>query len=249
MIKAEINEAKQESSSITTAFTEIREGVLDDIPRTNSNIENTEDSKDLTSQPTIIKAASESVTAVVTQPKGDRWAVASPDVDLSGKWELIVTNEFKEHYDRYLERLGQPKIVRSVALSGPVIGQTMEELIQIDCGRSLLIRGKNIRGTWDRTLVASGTTKYEDEYTPLIETIRTVDGEQVKSEAWWESEGTVHISWMRGVTMYGGGSFFSRRYFEEMEGETVYVCDSSFVFNDPDKEDNSLTWRFRRMTN
>jgi len=185
--------------------------------------------------------------AECTTPNGDRWAISALDVDLSGKWELVVTNDFKKHYDKYLERLGQPRLVRSVALSSPVISQTMEEIIQTDCGRSLLIRGKNVRGTWDRTLEASGAALNEDDYTPLKVPIQTVDGEQVESEAWWEEEGTVHTSWMRGVTMYGGGSFFSRRYFEEVGDETLYVCESSFVFNDPKKEDNGLTWKFRRM--
>jgi len=185
-----------------------------------------------------------------TSPSGDRWASAAPGVDLSGKWELIVTNEFKVEYDKYLAGLGQPKIVRSVALSGPVICQTMEELIQIDQGRSLLIRGKNIRGTWDRTLVASGSTENSPDFQPLITPIRTVDQELVESEAWWEDEGKSHVSWMRGVTMYGGGSFYSRRYFEEKENaddEEVYVCEGFFEFNDPKKERNELTWRFRRM--
>ena len=185
--------------------------------------------------------------AVSTTPNGDRWAISAPDVDLTGKWELVVTNDFKKHYDKYLERLGQPRLVRSVALSSPVISQTMEELIQTDCGRSLLIRGKNVRGTWDRTLEASGAALDQDDYTPLKVSIQTVDGEHVESEAWWEEEGIVHTSWMRGVTMYGGGSFFSRRYFEEVGDETLYVCESSFVFNDSKKEDNGLTWKFRRM--
>ena len=92
---------------------------------------------------------SDTTVAVSDTPVGDRWAVAAPGVDLSGKWELIVTDDFKVKYDKYLEGLGQPKIVRSVALSGPVIGKTMEELIQSDQGRSLEILGKNIRGTWD----------------------------------------------------------------------------------------------------
>jgi len=184
-------------------------------------------------------------------PKGDRWAIAAPDVDLSGKWELIVTADFKKKYDKYLDRLGQPRLVRSVALSGPVIGQTMEELIQIDQGQSLQIRGKNVRGTWDRTLVASGTTKQSDLCEPLIVPIQTVDQEMVQSEAWWEDQGKAHVSWMRGVSMYGGGSFYSRRYLEEKEhedDETVYACEGFFEFNDPKKENNELTWRFRRQT-
>lgn len=189
--------------------------------------------------------------AVRETPSGDRWSVAAPGVDLSGKWELIVTNDFKKQYDKYLAGLGQPRIVRSVALSGPVIGQTMEELIQIDQGHSLIIRGTNVRGTWDRTLVASGSTKNSETFEPLITPIRTVDQELVEAEAWWEDEGKAHVSWMRGVIMYGGGSFYSKRYFEEKENdddETVYACEGFFEFNDPKKENNELTWRFRRMT-
>eukprot|EP00533_Pseudo-nitzschia_delicatissima_P004010 CAMPEP_0116095572 /NCGR_PEP_ID=MMETSP0327-20121206/9734_1 /TAXON_ID=44447 /ORGANISM="Pseudo-nitzschia delicatissima, Strain B596" /LENGTH=451 /DNA_ID=CAMNT_0003587247 /DNA_START=290 /DNA_END=1642 /DNA_ORIENTATION=+ len=178
-------------------------------------------------------------------PSGDRWATATPGVDLSGKWELIVTDDFKVEYDKYLAGLGQPKIVRSVALSGPVIGQTMEELIQIDGGKSLLIRGKNIRGTWDRTLVASGSTTRSPDFEPLITPIPTVDQEIVQCEAWWEDQGKSHVSWMRGVTMYTGGSFYSKRYMEEKENENdedVYVSEGFFEFDDPKKERNELTW-------
>lgn len=195
---------------------------------------------------------SENISVASTTPEGDRWAVAAPGVDLSGRWELIVTDDFKVNYDKYLEGLGQPKIVRSVALSGPVIGKTMEELIQSDQGRSLEIRGKNIRGTWDRTLVASGSTETTPDFEPLVFSMKTVDQEMVEAEAWWEDEGKSHVSWMRGVTMYGGGSFYSRRYFEEKEhedDETVYVCEGFFEFNDPNKPNNELTWRFRRMKN
>lgn len=199
---------------------------------------------------TIQKTVKETVKEEDTAILGDRWAVAASGVDLTGKWELVVTDEFKELYDTYLEGLGQPRIVRSVALSGPVIGQTMEELVQIDQGQSLIIRGKNVRGTWDRTLVSSGSTKNSPDFEPLITPIKTIDQEQVDSEAWWEEEGTVHVSWMRGVTMYGGGSFYARRYLEEKkheDDETIYVCYSAFVFNDPEKGKIDLTWRFRRQ--
>ncbi len=210
----------------------------------------------VTEPPQIIAEDADIPTNVVADnsndntPSGDRWGSAAPGVDLSGKWELIVTDEFKVEYDKYLAGLGQPRIVRSVALSGPVIGQTMEELIQIDQGRSLLIRGKNIRGTWDRTLVASGSTKNSPDFEPVITTIPTVDQELVEAEAWWEDQGKSHVSWMRGVTMYGGGSFYSRRYLEERENEDdeeVYVSEGFFEFNDPKKGRNELTWRFRRM--
>jgi hypothetical protein len=189
--------------------------------------------------------------AVITCPIGDRWAISAPDTDLSGKWELIITKEFKKEYDIYLGCLGQPKLVRSVALSPPVIGKTFEELIQTDSGRSLFIHGVNIRGTWDRTLVASGTSLKENTFVPLQVAITTVDSEPVEAESWWEDQGRVHMSYLRGVTMYGGGSFVSRRYYEEKEmnkdDDEVYACESSFVFNDTKKEPNSLTWRFRRQ--
>ena len=186
---------------------------------------------------------------VVTCPIGDRWAIAAPGIDLSGKWELIITKEFKKEYDLYLGRLGQPKLVRSVALSAPVIGKTFEELIQTDSGRSLFIHGVNIRGTWDRTLVTSGTSLTDNDFIPLQVPITTVDSEPVEAESWWEDQGRVHMSYLRGVTMYGGGSFVSRRYFEEEneDEDVVYACESSFVFNDTKKEPNSLTWRFHRQ--
>jgi hypothetical protein len=37
--------------------------------------------------------------ALTGMPVGDRWAIASPGVNLSGEWKLIVTDEFKNHYD------------------------------------------------------------------------------------------------------------------------------------------------------
>ena len=48
--------------------------------------------------------------------KGDRWAISAPDVDFSGRWQLIISDEFKKENDKYLERLGQPKIVRSIEI-------------------------------------------------------------------------------------------------------------------------------------
>ena len=181
-----------------------------------------------------------------THPIGNRWATAAAEVDLSGMWELIITKEFKADYDVYLERLGQSRIVRSVALSPPVLKQTHDEVFQTNSGRSLAIRGKNIRGTWYRTLIASGTSLKNHEFTPLRHPLLTIDAEQVEAESWWEKNGTIHVSYLRGITLYGGGTFLSRRYMEEQNTEDVYVCESAFEFNDPNKVPNKLTWRFRR---
>jgi hypothetical protein len=188
-----------------------------------------------TSQPT-------SKASARTKPAEDRWAIAGDGVDLSGNWQVVVSEEFKREYDHYLERLGQPALVRTVALG--IIGRTTEELSMTD-GKSLLIRGTNIRGIWDRTLVASGSDIGVDEFEPLHVSIMTADSEKVEAESWWELEGTVHVSFLRGISRYhGGGSFESRRYLED-DGE-IYVCESTFYFNDTSREPNKLTWRFRK---
>jgi hypothetical protein len=166
--------------------------------------------------------------------------VAAPGVDLTGDWELIVTDQFKHDYDRYLAELGQPILVRSVALG--IISLTTEVTKQTDNGKSLLIRGQNVRGTWDRTLVASGTEVGVDDFAPLQIPVMSADSEKVEAESWWENEGRVHVSWLRGVTKYGGGAFESRRY---LDGDT-YVCESTFHPKDVNKSPNKIVWRFRR---
>lgn len=196
--------------------------------------------------------------------------MAAPGVDFTGRWELIVTDEFKTELDEYLKRLGQSKFVRWVALSKPVLGKTSEELIQADGGRSLAIRSHNARGTWDRKLVtavlpADNEEQEEEEknssggFVPIKVPITTYDAERVESESWWEDGGRVHVSRLRGVTLYGGGSFVSRRYLitndDESENDggknarsVTYVCESTFEYNDTDKEPNRITWRFRRQS-
>ena len=179
--------------------------------------------------------------------RGDRWAVSARDVDLSGDWAIITSDEFKRTYDRYLELLGQPLIVRSVALS--IVGLTTEETRQTDRGRSLWIRGKNARGVWERTLqTASGsdeeeahTTAADYHFRPVRTPIVTIDAERVEAEAWWEDRGTVHRSWIRGVTKYGGGDFEAKRYLEH-DGK-VLVCETTFHPLDG-REKAEVTWRF-----
>jgi len=174
--------------------------------------------------------------------QGDRWAVSASGVDLSGNWTILSSDEgFKTSYDRYLELLGQPPIVRSVALS--IVGLTTEETKQTDGGRSLWIRGKNVRGVWERTLTASGSdeTHTPANFEPVRKPIVTIDKEKVVAEAWWENKGTVHRSWIRGVSKYGGGDFEAKRYLER-DGK-VLVCETTFHPTDG-REKAEVTWRF-----
>ena len=176
------------------------------------------------------------------KPVGERWAVAAPGVDLSGDWSLIISDDFKKDYDEYLKQLGQPFLVRSVALT--LIGVTKEYTEQKEEGRTLFIRGTNARGIWERTLVTSGADRVNDQFTPLHVPIDTADDERVDAESWWEEDGTVHRSWMRGLKKYGGGDFESKRYLDE--GGKILVCESIFHPNEKDRKDVTVTWRFLR---
>mmetsp|Transcript_8357 Transcript_8357/g.15773 ORF Transcript_8357/g.15773 Transcript_8357/m.15773 type:complete len:484 (-) Transcript_8357:32-1483(-) len=182
----------------------------------------------------------------ISLPKGERWAVSSPEVNLSGKWKIIASDDFKKDYDIYLKNLGQPSLVRSIAVS--IVDMTTEEVTQSDNGRSLSIKGKNLRGVWDRTLLASGSDidvehGENDEHTkiPLV----TADQENVEAESWWEKNGTVHRSWLRGVKKYGGGDFESRRYLAD--GGKKLICESVFHPQARDKENAVITWLFERV--
>lgn len=198
-----------------------------------------------TSDVAVATLAEETIDGTRSPPTGSRWAVSAPGIDLSGKWKIIATEEFKDAYDKYLKRLGQPSIVRSVALS--IVDMTTEEVTQSDEGRSLCIKGKNLRGIWDRTLVASGSD-YGSEHGDGEEHMRvplvTADKEKVDAESWWEANGTVHISWLRGVKKYGGGDFESRRY---LENDDKLICESEFHPHRGDKEKAFIQWTFERV--
>ena len=187
----------------------------------------------------------ESLSEQKYPPIGKRWAVAAPNIDLSASWKIIVTDRFKKEYDAYLKNLGQPSLVRSIAVS--IVELTTEEMIQTESGRKLTIRGKNLRGVWERTLVASGAdcTVEFDESSQQHDAMDlvTADKENVKAEAWWEDEGTVHRSYLRGVKKYGGGDFESRRFLED-DGNTL-ICESIFHPKDGG-EPAVIKWSFMR---
>jgi hypothetical protein len=222
---------------------------VDESTMTATTIGLVEEVGSMTERPSLVELAAAAAAASIKLPKerrempiGERWAIAAPGVDLSGDWSLIVDEAFKKEYQNYLVKLGQPYLVRSVALN--VVHLTTESAQQSEQGRSLLICGKNLQWSWDRTLVASGTDLDVDEFTPVSIPILTAESEQVQAESWWEANGTEHVSWLRGVSKYGGGSFESRRSLQE--NSSVYVCETMFHRNDRAKEDVSIVWRFRR---
>jgi hypothetical protein len=180
----------------------------------------------------------------------DRSVHSAHDVNLTGSWNIIISNEFLKEYDLYLQQLGQPYIVRAVALN--IIGRTSEETIQSENGRSLLIRSINAKGVWERTLIASGMANMEERlqdtidcFTPIDTTVWTADNERVNADAWWENNGTIHHSWLRGVTKYGGGDFESIRYLED-EGSTL-ICESIFHPSNVRRQDVArIRWCFSR---
>lgn len=199
-------------------------------------------------------AESKTVTSdTTTQPSPDeRQATAA--VDLTGNWTLIVDDAFKSEYDEYLRRLGQPMLVRTVALT--VIGSTKEETKQMEDGQKLFIRGTNVRGSWERTLEASETTTSAGdsaeeggevkhaveghELKPMI----TADDEEVEVASWWEDNGKVHKSWVVGGKKYGGGDFENKRYLSE--NGNILICESIFHPNEEGREKARVTWRFLR---
>lgn len=186
------------------------------------------------------ETVSEKPTFTIKPKAGGRWATAA--IDNSGDWQLIDTEDFKKDYDEYLKLLGQPKIVRVVALG--LVGLTAEYTEQTKEGRELLIRGKSGINVWERRLISSGADAENDDYKPECVTIRTADDEAVQAEAWWENNGTVHISWLRGVEKYGGGDFESKRYLED--GGNSMVCESIFHPKQEGRREARLTWKFLR---
>lgn len=182
-------------------------------------------------------------TAILSSPEKEEpgsgtreRAAATFKTDLSGKWELIVDEHFKKDYDQYLQDLEQPPLVRSVALS--IVGMTFEEISQSQDGKELCIRGRNVRGKWERTLVASTKDK------PVLVPIHTADKEQVEAECGWEEDGTVHRSWLRGVSKYGGGDFESKRYL--INDGDILVCESTFHPCDKSRQKAFVKWQFRK---
>ncbi|GMH70195.1 hypothetical protein TL16_g05347 [Triparma laevis f. inornata] len=177
----------------------------------------------------VADSTADGASVEVTPPKQQQ---ASPTSQVfSGAWKLIASEEFKKQYDAYLNNLGQPKLVRGVALS---LVQFTSEVTEHDVeSGGLRVTGKNPKGVWDRVLELTGE---DASGVPVL----TADSETVDAISYWEGE--THVSVLKGSKKYGGGDFSSRR---SMEGE-VYVCESVFIPNDFSQPKAEITWKFER---
>ena len=250
---------KIEKSDLLESTSNISQSFADLKVDTNKNIDDearTDDSKGILISVNDVdfseKFEKEGDANFVRQPIGDRWQLSHPSVNLSGQWELIVSNEWKKDYDVYLASMGYNIFLRKVALT--VIQLTKEEILHWnantptnDCScdddvsneiasyekeRRLRILSTNPKGTWDRTYISSGATNplgnhssEPQEYQKIILPIKTANGDPGESECWWERNGTVHRSWIRNAPQ---GDYESLRYLEEGSEGNIYVCESYF---------------------
>jgi len=179
-----------------------------------------------------------------------RWAVAAESTDLSGKWKPVVTDEFKKQYDEYLKNCTQSALFRRVVLS--TLG-LIEDTIEQD-GQHLTMTSRNPAGSWTRTLISSGASSDEQQavFEPTIVTIRDPDSDLVTVESWWEQQGTVHRSVLKGKPRVEGGVFETLRY---LENDDTLITESMFHPPPPsDKKNRRSTgfrpgyvrWKFRR---
>ena len=198
-----------EEDDVTTLVEEKEEAPVNDdvsMEETKAEVEQEEVITPTTSAETISTPTTTTTTSASAAPE-ERQATAS--VDFTGNWTLIVDDSFKSEYDSYLRKLGQPMLVRTVAMT--VIGSTKEEAIQSEGGKQLFIRGMNVRGSWERTLEASETDAVGEEGDMhaveghVLKPMVTADEEEVEVASWWENGGKVHRSWVVGGKKYGGG--------------------------------------------
>jgi hypothetical protein len=177
-------------------------------------------------------------------PNGPRWAIAHPNVDLSGTWKPIVTNEFIKEYDAYLQNCGTNFALRHVCLN--FCSLVREIIQQEDEGRVLHLTGTSPAGTWKRSLISSGAeyrrrdgggavgmadvVDDDDNYQPIYTEFLDPDKELIQVEAWWQDQGRVHTSFLRNKPKVCGGEFESRRYLttDAATGNVNLVCESFF---------------------
>jgi hypothetical protein len=147
--------------------------------------------------------------------------------------------------------------MRKIIVNGMILHR--ESIRQLQQGRELEIVAANPVGNWNRTLVASGTDDYSEDYEP--QDVRLEDpqsGDLVHVEAWWEEQGTVHKSRLRGSKPHMfGGTFETVRYLETEDDGDVLVCESTFHPHTPhpaaeevsrnNYRDGHVVWRYQRV--
>jgi len=198
-----------------------------------------------------IEADHEAVCSSVEQaqprrPEGPRWAIAS--TDLSGTWKPVVTPEFLQQYDVYLQHCGEGLLWRKALLS--TIGLSQEVYEQRNDGRELSITSVTPIRKWGRILLASGADLDTSDYEPMYSEFPDPDGDTVQVEAWWEDEGTKHKSFLRNKPLVRGGTIETTRYLHPNDAD-ILVCESTFHpppdNSDPKFQQDSVEWTFRRI--
>lgn len=180
-------------------------------------------------------------------PDGFRWATADQNVDLSGTWKPIMTQQFKNEYDLFLANCNVSYLLRKVMVNGVALQK--ERIEQRSQGRELELYAMNPAGAWNRTLLASGSEVGFESFDPVHVKMVDPDGDEVEVEAWWEDDGTVHKSWLRGKEGFQGGVVESSRYLED---DNTLVCESTFhpgsdVKRNGKFQQATLVWKFERI--
>ena len=188
---------------------------------------------------TKYKESNPASTGAATTSTTARSALPATDVDLSGIWKPIITPQFIRDYDRYLQHCGEGLFFRKALLAAMGLAH---EVYQQE-GTQLSITSKSAVTSWQRVLVSSS-----DASDPVISWFRDPDGDTVHVEAWWQADGTVHTSRLRGKPRVHGGTFVSQRY---LESPDVLICESTFhpaadagLRFHPDH----VVWRFQRQS-
>jgi hypothetical protein len=206
-------------------------------------------------RPTTTTRNEEESVVLPLLPKGPRWAMAHPSIDLTGTWAPMIDSEFQSLYGKYLENCGTSLVFRQLCLNFARV--TRERIDQVEQGRLLHLHGQSPAGGWKRTLISSGADHDQETFEPLQAEFLDPDKEMVQVEAWWEEQGTVHKSWLRNKPGVAGGEFESTRYLKTnpTDGTVELICESIFHPAEHDRNNPSsrfkpgfVRWRYRRVS-
>jgi len=174
-----------------------------------------------------------------------RRVVSASTTDLTGEWTPLVTSAFKSSLDAFLTASGQSYWIRKAVIGS--LHMQREVIQQRNHGRDLQIVSIHPLGQWNRTLRTSafGKDNMRGSTESVYYTILEPDGNEAQVKAWWEGQGTVHKSRLRGSSrVIEGGEFEASRYLED---ENILVCESTFHPPEHEGLPISLTWRFEKV--